>query len=74
MMSAADRDIMLTEFTTLVCSDPVLLRAEFDDIIAAEFPHPRTPRRCAVISAGAPSRRTSASARRRARCGSRHVQ
>jgi len=44
----------LDEFTALVCADPVLLRAEFDDIIAAEFPAHGTPRHQPVIRADQP--------------------
>jgi len=41
------------QFLTLICSDEDLLQAEFDAIIAAEWPNPTKPRPgCGIVGGG----------------------
>lgn len=45
------------EFVELVCADPVLLHAEFEAIVAANFPTPPSGERPPRVESGAPTRR-----------------
>jgi hypothetical protein len=52
-------------FAELVCADPELLRAEFEALIAANYPHPETAAVTAAHRGGRPRPGPSGRARRR---------